>query len=87
MDDKKNTKADTPKAETSPAVPQPATNQPVFSLERLRRDCFKVFGVTSSTFDGAAHGLDGDFTVDEIRKIINDWQSKPIFGKIKKEGK
>jgi hypothetical protein len=44
----------------------------------------KIFGVTTSTFDGAAKGLAGDFTVDEMKTIIKEWQNKPI--KFKKAG-
>jgi len=51
---------------------------PKFTLERLRQDCLQIFGVTTSTFDGAASGLDGKFTIDEIKTRIKEWQEKPI---------
>ena len=65
---------------------QPVDKKPVFPLERLRRDCFKLLGVTTSTFDGATFGLDGEFTVDGIKKIIENWQNKPILLGAKKKG-
>lgn len=49
---------------------------PKFPLEKLRENCLKLFGVTQSTFDGAAHGLKGEYAVSEIKKIIAAWQSK-----------
>ena len=80
MDEKKTSKS----AETTAEAPVRKT---VFSLERLRRDCLELLGVTTSTFDGAVFGLEGDFTVDEIREIIRKWQNKPVLLKTKKEGK
>jgi len=61
--------------------------KPKFPLDRLCRDCQKLFGVTTSTFDGATFGLTGTFTVDEIKTKISGWQNKKIkFKKSKKEG-
>lgn len=55
-----------------------------FPLERLRQDCLKLFGVTTSTFDGATFGKTEKYTVDEVKKFIEAWQKTPI--KFKKEG-
>lgn len=49
---------------------------PKFPLEKLRENCLKLFGVTQSTFDGASHGLSGEYTVSEMKKIIAVWQNK-----------
>jgi len=68
MDETKNNK-NAPAAESKP---------PKFPLARLRQDCLEIFGVTTSTFDGAMFGKSGDFTVDEAKKIITDWQKKGI---------
>lgn len=54
-----------------------------FSLEVLRTNCVKLFKVSSSTFDGATKGLNGDFTVNEIKEKIKGWLVQPI----KKGGK
>ena len=58
--------------ENETTVKQP----PKFSLEKLRENCLKLFGITQSTFDGAAHGLSGEFTVSEITNIITKWKNK-----------
>lgn len=49
-----------------------------FSLEVLRANCVKLFKVSSSTFDGATKGLEGIFTVNEIKNKINSWLKQPI---------
>ncbi len=51
---------------------------PSFPVDRLREKSYQLFGVTKSTFDGATYGLDGEYTVDEMRKIIADWQKKEV---------
>jgi len=56
----------------------PVKKDPAFSIERLRQDCFKLFGVTLSTFDGAMYGQSGEFTVEEARNIIKNWRGKEI---------
>lgn len=55
-----------------------ATTPPKFTIARLRKDCFKLFGVTVSTFDGATHGLTGNFSVADMRAHIEKWQNKAI---------
>ena len=63
-----------------------AENKPKkFTIERLRRDCLKLFGVTESTFEGATFGKSGELTVDEAKKLIGDWQKTEIKPKGKKE--
>lgn len=91
MDEGKKSKTAKPETAATPTNTPPAPEQqpakePVFSLERLRRDCFKVFGVTTSTFDGATYGLKGEFTVKELRDKIHAWQNKQVFPASKKGG-
>jgi len=57
-------------AETAPA--------PTFSVEALRDKCLRLFGVTVSTFDGATYGLDGKYTVEEMKNIIAKWLNKEV---------
>lgn len=45
-----------------------------FPLEKLRANCLKLFGVTTSTFVGATHGMRGNFSVEEMKKQIEDWK-------------
>lgn len=49
-----------------------------FSISRLRKDCFSLFGVTVSTFDGATHGLTGNYTVDEMKARIEKWGAETV---------
>ena len=51
---------------------------PKFTIEKLRSNCLALFGVTSSTFDGATHGLDGEFTVEEIKNTIEKWKNTTL---------
>lgn len=75
MDDSKNHKKTKPKTEEAPAL-----KDSVFSLERLRQDCFSVFGVTTSTFDGATCGLSlqSEHTLESVRELIEVWQRTPL---------
>lgn len=48
-------------------------------LEKLRRSCVKLFGISPSTFDGAAVGLtESKYTVGEMRAIIEKWLKKEV---------
>lgn len=51
---------------------------PKFTVEKLRENSLKLFGVTQSTFDGVAYGLSGEYTVSEMKKIISNWQNKEV---------
>ena len=51
---------------------------PKFTIATLRNNCLKLFGVTTSTFDGATLGLDGEYTVEEIKYVINKWRKKEV---------
>ena len=62
-----------------------ADTAPKFTIGRLRENCLTLFGVTSSTFDGATYGLDGTYTVDETKKAINKWQNTPTKSGKKEE--
>lgn len=59
------------------------TAAPKFSIKKLRENCMKLFGVTTSTFDGATYGLNDEYTVEEMKKTIETWQKTSI----KKEDK
>lgn len=55
-------------------------------IEKLRRSCVKLFGVTPSTFDGATVGLTGTFTEEEMQTRISAWLNTPVSLGQKKEG-
>lgn len=75
---------------TSSEAPEPAEikadakiepkKEPVFSLERLARDSYKLFGVTPSTFAGATCELpkDKQYTVEKIKESIKKWLETPV---------
>lgn len=52
--------------ETAPA-------EPTFTVEQLRPSARSLFGVSQSTYDGATDGLIGEFTVEAMRKHIDEW--------------
>lgn len=58
--------------EKKPASPAKHT------VARLRRDCFRVFGVTTSTFDGATFGMKGTYTVEEMKAHLKKWGETPV---------
>lgn len=68
----KNTAAGT--AEAAPEKAQ-ATK---FSVEKLAAHCRQLFGVSSCTYAGATHGMTGEYTVDEMKKHINEWCKKEV---------
>ena len=47
-----------------------------FTIPQLQRYAFELFGVPTSTFVGATTGLDGEYTVSEVKQIIEDWKKK-----------
>ncbi len=63
-----NQKEPKPKAEVK--------SPPKFSLEKLRENCMELFGVSCVVFDGAANGLNGEYTVSEMKTIIKKWNKK-----------
>ncbi len=53
-----------------------AVPAPKFSVEKLGENCQKLFGISKSTFDGAASGLKNEYTVQEMKDIISKWLKK-----------
>lgn len=66
------------KANTANVAETATVNSPKFTVERLREKCFTLFGVTTSTFDGATYGLNGEYTVEEMKDKIAKWQNKEV---------
>lgn len=52
-------------------VKKPA--EPTYTVEQLRQSARNLFGVSQSTYDGATYGLTGEFTVEAMRKHIENW--------------
>lgn len=57
-------------------APASAEKAPVqtFDIQTLRDSCLNLFGVTTSTFDGAMHGQEGPFSIAEAKSIIEGWK-------------
>ena len=47
-----------------------------YPVERLGKYCRALFGCSSTTFAGATAGLTGEYTVNEMEKIIQKWSEK-----------
>lgn len=63
------------KATTETAATEQAVNK--FALSKLRANCLKIFGVTSTVFAGATADLpDGEYTKQEIKTAIEKWLKK-----------
>ena len=66
-------------------TPTPMSKQSTFSLEHLRRDCRKLFGISQSTFDAVVYKLDGKYTIEKRQEMIKAWQNKPVILMFRKE--
>lgn len=77
----KNQNPDTvEKVADSPETAGPAAKRVKrIPVDRLRRSCVKLFGISPSTFDGAAVGLtESKYTVGEMKAIIDKWLAKEV---------
>lgn len=46
----------------------------VYKVEKLRTNCMKLFGVTTSTFDGAFYGNKAtELTVAQAKAVLDKW--------------
>lgn len=85
MSNKKNAEAVGAESEVMTEPVETPAKLPRFTIERLRRDCFSLFGVTTSTFDGATFGLKGEYTVEDMRQRLKGWQTAPVAPAKKKK--
>lgn len=66
-----------PDKKKAPAAAE--TKERKIPLDKLRRSCVKLFGISPSTFDGAAVGLtESKYTVGEMKAIIDKWLAKEV---------
>ena len=56
----------------------PETGERKITIEKHRRSCLKLYGITPSTFDGATVGLNGSYTVEEMKAIIDKWLKEEV---------
>lgn len=78
MATKQATAAEPVEKTTQAAVENPASAAPVFRIDKLRRYCLELFGVTPSTFDGATDGLTGEYSIDHMKDHIKKWLDKEV---------
>lgn len=55
---------------------EPVEKEQKFPVSQLQRFAYELFDVPTSTFVGATTGLNGEYTVEEVRKIISEWKEK-----------
>ena len=65
-------------SESSAFVSADVYETPKFTVEQLRKDAFKLFGVSQSTYAGATYNLDGKYTVKEMKDHIDKWLKKEV---------
>lgn len=53
-----------------------ADPEPKFSVESLGAHCMDLFGVSSTTYAGATAGMEGEYTVREMKEHIEAWSKK-----------
>ena len=65
---------------TSPAQPKTTEERELeVSIEKLRRSCDKLYGISLSTFDGATAGLPGKkYSPKEMKAIIDEFLAKEV---------
>ncbi len=49
-----------------------------YSVEALGKYALKLFGVSSWVYAGATATLTGEYTVDEMKKAIEEWQKRKV---------
>lgn len=61
------------KQKTDDTVEATAVSEPKYTLDVLQKHCRKLFGVPTTVFVGATTGMTGEYTVAEIKSIIEKW--------------
>lgn len=56
------------------AGPEKSVNETVCEISVLRKKSVELFGVSTAAFDGAMHTHTDPVSVDEAKKIIEDWK-------------
>lgn len=66
------------KAPASVEAPEKAGAEKKFAVDKLRENCRQLFGVSTSTFDGATYGMTGKYTVEELKAHIEAWKKRGV---------
>ena len=59
-----------------PILEKDAPTERKFSVGTLGEHCLELFGCSSATFAGATFGMEGEYTVSEMRERIEAWSRK-----------
>ena len=58
----------------APTAAKAGKTEQKYTVAKLRGNCMQLFGVTTSTFDGAMHGHNkAVYSVGETKEIIEKW--------------
>lgn len=57
---------------------QPVKKGRTYSVDKLEDNCLQLFNVTKSTFAGATYGLKGEYTIAELKEIIDKWLKEGV---------
>lgn len=59
--------------------PMKSSGERKFPYEVLKKNCMKLFGVTSSTFVGATADMEKEeYGIEEMRSIVGKWLKKEV---------
>ena len=64
------------KAASDAKVTAKSETEPKFTIEKLKENCLRIFGVSTSTFVGATYGMTGKYTVEEMKTHIENWKKE-----------
>lgn len=62
--------------EKKSAKEEPVSKEKAYDLAVLRENSVKLLGVTTSTFDGAMNGREGQLTLSAAKSIIENWKKE-----------
>lgn len=66
----------TKKAAGAETAAQGGASARKYTARQLAAGCRQLFGVSASTFAGAAYGMTGTYTVEEMKAHIEAWKKK-----------
>ena len=53
-------------------------NEKKYSVSQLKKYCYEMFKVEKFVCDGAFNGLDGEYTKEEARQMIDKFLNKKL---------
>lgn len=52
--------------------------EPTFTIKQLQKYSLELFGLTRTAFIGATHGLSGEYTIQQMKRHIEEWLKKEV---------